>query len=169
VLDPASSTLALSLLASVVEEQSWGVGKAADPGRGGVVYFKNGWLPTETGWIVHSIGLLSEGSQRFVLVFMTDQKQSFEKTVETIESAVALTRAGLFPPTPTPKPSPSRDIHPTWEVTTGPAIERPPGLTPERGIEVPEGCAPALLRTPEPDSGRGLSEDPCLDPSQGGP
>ena len=83
---------ARSLLASIVPGQRWGV-PAATPSWVRV-YFKGGWRPEETGWIVHQVALAERGGRRVALAVLTDGDRSEEYGRETIEG---VTRRVLRP------------------------------------------------------------------------
>jgi hypothetical protein len=73
---------AMGLLASVVEEQRWGLPKAA--GRGWSVFFKGGWRATGRGELVHQVGLLRIGGERVVIAVLTDGQPSREYAIHTV-------------------------------------------------------------------------------------
>ena len=133
VLDGSQTSLAFALLANVVDEQAWGVGAARDVSGVKEVYFKNGWLPGDEGWIVNSVGLLQSTDRTYVVVFMSDRQPEFEAAVRGIENTVALIRPHLFGPasTPTSTPDPGFTPMPTPEST--PAATRTPTVTPPPG------------------------------------
>lgn len=74
---------ALGLLSGIAPEQSWGVPVAAPPGFD--VYFKGGWLPTESGQLVHQGALLERGRRRLGLAVLSDGSPSFDYGVATVE------------------------------------------------------------------------------------
>jgi len=71
------------LLSSIALEQSWGIARAAH-GRF-EAYFKGGWLPTESGQLVHQAALLERGGRRLSVAVLTDGSPSFDYGVETVE------------------------------------------------------------------------------------
>jgi hypothetical protein len=115
--------LAFSLLGGIVDEQAWGVGTATQTRQSAAVYFKNGWLPTHNGWIVHSAGVLAQREEQFIYVFMTDQQPSFEQPVQTIETAVELLQDSVAPGIRKTTPPFGVDIVP-FPTTTRPADRR---------------------------------------------
>ena len=71
------------LLSSIAREQSWGIARAAH-GRF-EAYFKGGWLPTESGQLVHQAALLERGGRRLSVAVLTNGSPSFDYGVETVE------------------------------------------------------------------------------------
>lgn len=71
------------LLSSIAPEQSWGIASAA--GNRFDVYFKGGWLPTDSGQLVHQAALLERGGRRLSVAVLSDGSPSFDYGVQTVE------------------------------------------------------------------------------------
>ncbi len=100
---------AMSLLASIVPEQRWGVGQAQP--RGWKLYFKGGW-GAGTGAVSHQVALLRRGRQRVAIAIMTVGSPSHEYSQATLRGTAkrlvrGLARAPRAAPSPEPAPSPS--------------------------------------------------------------
>ena len=152
VLDVSQTSLAFALLANVVDEQAWGVGAARDVSGVKEVYFKNGWLPGDEGWVVNSVGLLKSTKGTYVVVFMSDRQPEFEAAVHGIEKTVALIRTRLFGPSSTPTSTPDPRVTPVPTPESEPAATRTPTVTPQPGplrdaTTTPVPTEPPALRT----------------------
>jgi len=152
VLDVSQTSLAFALLANVVDEQAWGVGAARDVSGVTEVYFKNGWLPGDEGWIVNSVGLLKSADRTYVVVFMSDRQPEFEAAVHGIEKTVALIRTRLFDPSSTPTATPDPRFTPMPTPESEPAATRTPTVTPQpeplrESTKTPVRTEPPALRT----------------------
>ena len=73
---------AMGLFASVIDEQRWGVPRAA--GKDWAVFFKGGWRATGRGELVHQVGLLRKGGQRVVIAVLTDAQPSQLYAIHTV-------------------------------------------------------------------------------------
>lgn len=73
---------ALRLLASVVEEQRWGVPRAA--GRRWTARFKGGWRTTPRGELVHQAAWLHRGRRDLAIAILTDGQPSRGHAIRTI-------------------------------------------------------------------------------------
>lgn len=73
---------ALGQLGSVVEEQRWGVPRAA--GKRWAVFFKGGWRETEKGQLVHQVALLRNGHRELVIAVLTDGQPSQLYAIHTV-------------------------------------------------------------------------------------
>jgi hypothetical protein len=71
------------LLRDIIERQRWGIPRGA-PG-GTRLFFKGGWRPSETGWIVHQIALVEAYGRRASLAVLTDHDRSREYGRATIK------------------------------------------------------------------------------------
>jgi hypothetical protein len=78
---------ARGLLRSVVPYQRWGIPRALP--RRTRVYFKGGWRPAGSGWIVHQVALLERGRRRMSLAVLTDRDRSEGYGHETIRGIAA--------------------------------------------------------------------------------
>ncbi len=66
----------------VVEEQSWGVPRAA--GKAWAVFFKGGWRATGTGELVHQAALLRHRNRRVAIAVLTDGQPSQLYGIHTV-------------------------------------------------------------------------------------
>jgi hypothetical protein len=78
---------ALRLLASVVEEQRWGLPRAA--GRRWTVRFKGGWRTTLRGELVHQAGRLHRGRRDLAIAILTDGQPSRGHAIRTVHGIAA--------------------------------------------------------------------------------
>ena len=84
VLDPASRSYALKLMAEVIPAQRWGVPAGAPPSL--TVHVKNGWLPLAThGWRIHSIGCFTGRGGNYSIVVLTQDNPTMAYGIATIE------------------------------------------------------------------------------------
>ena len=96
VLDPASRTYALRLMAQVIPAQRWGV-PAGAPDRL-TVHVKNGWLPLPAhGWRVHSIGCFTSRQGSYSIVVLTQDNPSMAYGIRTIEAIATVIHRDLNP------------------------------------------------------------------------
>jgi beta-lactamase class A len=85
VLDPASRSYALKLMAEVIPAQRWGVPAGAPADL--TVHVKNGWLPLAThGWRIHSIGCFTGHGNSYSIVVLTQDNPTMAYGVATIEA-----------------------------------------------------------------------------------
>jgi beta-lactamase class A len=85
VLDPASRSYALKLMAEVIPAQRWGVPAGAPAGL--TVHVKNGWLPLAThGWRIHSIGCFTGHGNSYSIVVLTQDNPTMAYGVATVEA-----------------------------------------------------------------------------------
>jgi len=84
VLDPASRSYALKLMAEVIPAQRWGVPAGAPASL--TVHVKNGWLPLSThGWRIHSIGSFTGHGHSYSIVVLTQDNPAMAYGITTIE------------------------------------------------------------------------------------
>jgi len=84
VLDPASRSYALKLMAEVIPAQRWGVPAGAPASL--TVHVKNGWLPLAThGWRIHSIGSFTGHDGGYSIVVLTQDNPTMAYGITTIE------------------------------------------------------------------------------------
>jgi beta-lactamase class A len=84
VLDPASRSYALKLMAEVIPAQRWGVPAGAPASL--TVHVKNGWLPLAThGWRIHSIGCFTGRGGNYSIVVLTQDNPTMAYGITTIE------------------------------------------------------------------------------------
>jgi beta-lactamase class A len=85
VLDPASRSYALKLMAAVIPGQRWGVPDGAPAGL--TVHVKNGWLPLAThGWRIHSIGCFTGRGGGYSIVVLTQDNPTMAYGITTIDT-----------------------------------------------------------------------------------
>jgi beta-lactamase class A len=85
VLDSASRSYALKLMAEVIPAQRWGVPAGAPAGL--TVHVKNGWLPLAThGWRIHSIGCFTGRGGNYSIVVLTQDNPTMAYGITTIET-----------------------------------------------------------------------------------
>ena len=87
VLDMASRVYARYLMAHVISGQRWGVSAGAP--RGVIVHIKNGWLnyPSDTDWIINSLGIFTATHRVYTIVVLTHDNPSEGYGIDTIEDA----------------------------------------------------------------------------------
>jgi beta-lactamase class A len=84
VLDAASRSYALKLMAEVIPAQRWGVPVGAPASL--TVHVKNGWLPLAThGWRIHSIGAFTGHGHSYSIVVLTQGNPTMAYGISTIE------------------------------------------------------------------------------------
>jgi beta-lactamase class A len=91
LLSPPNTTRVLRYMKDVIDSQAWGVGAGrnqAPPGTN--VYLKNGWYPTDDGWIVNSAGILDGKSGSHIVVILTDSQPSLEEGRQYVSRALEL-------------------------------------------------------------------------------
>lgn len=96
ILGPEHTQLALSHLGDVIESQAWGLGTVRQSQDPASVYFKNGWYPETDGWIVNSVGIVTNGDDRYVIVLLSDAQPSFEEGKVELGQAVSIIRRQLL-------------------------------------------------------------------------
>jgi len=101
VLDKASRVYARYLMAHVVSYQRWGVSAGAP--RGVTVHIKNGWLnyPSDTNWIINSLGIFTATHRVYTIVVLTHDNPSEGYGIDTIEDAAEAINHDLNPGTAT--------------------------------------------------------------------
>ncbi len=90
ILTPELRRYALDLMTKVSDGQRWGVISPA-PERlppGARVGVKNGWYPDDDGWEVNSAGFMiaADGRNGYTIAVLSDRQESFDETVDIIES-----------------------------------------------------------------------------------
>jgi len=118
VLDPASRSYALKLMAEVIPAQRWGVPAGAPASL--TVHVKNGWLPLAThGWRIHSTGCFTGHGGSYSIVVLTQDNPAMAygiATIETIAQAI------------------NHDLHPTAASAVPPSRPLPSSETPDEHI-----------------------------------
>jgi len=89
---PRHRATALHLLATVVPEQRWGIGRVPLPGWS--VYFKGGW-GSGTGAVDHQVVLLRKGDRRVSVAVLTTDSPSHAYAKETLRGVFARLLRGL--------------------------------------------------------------------------
>ena len=96
VLDPASRSYALTLMADVIPAQRWGVPAGAP--RSLVAHVKNGWLPLAPfGWRINSIGGFTGHGTRYSIVVLTQDNPSMAYGIGTVEAIARAVNRDLNP------------------------------------------------------------------------
>lgn len=93
VLNAASRSYALRLMAEVTPSQVWGVPAGAAPGT--TVHLKNGWLPDPDQWDINSIGDFTRHGGDYSIVVLTRDNPDMEYGVSTIEAIARQINAAL--------------------------------------------------------------------------
>jgi beta-lactamase class A len=96
VLDKASRSYELNLMAHVIASQRWGVpaGAPADV----TVHVKNGWLPYPGSvWEINSIGTFTAPRRTYRIAMLTYNNPSMAYGISTIENAAVVIHALLNP------------------------------------------------------------------------
>jgi beta-lactamase class A len=96
VLDAASRSYQLGLMAQVVGWESWGV--TAGTPKGVTWHVKNGWLPDATGWHINSIGTFSGPGKNYMIAVLsdnTDMNDDEQYGIDTIEDIARLLQRDL--------------------------------------------------------------------------
>ena len=111
VLDAASRSFALSLMAQVIPAQRWGVPAGAPADL--TVHVKNGWLPLAThGWRINSIGCFTGHRRGYSIVVLTEDNPTMAYGITTIQRAAEVIHPQLNPGAtafrPASGPAPSR-------------------------------------------------------------
>jgi beta-lactamase class A len=121
VLDSASRSYALGLMAQVIPSQRWGVPAGAPSSF--TVHVKNGWLPRAThGWRIHSIGCFTSKGGNYSIVVLTQDNPTMAYGIATIEGVAKVIHRDLNPGTASVNPPTS--VSPFW----GTPDERIPAL-----------------------------------------
>jgi beta-lactamase class A len=96
VLNDASRSYALNLMAQVIPSQRWGVPAGAPTDL--TVHVKNGWLPLAThGWRIHSIGCFTGQHRGYSIVVLTEDNPTMAYGVTTIQQAAEVIHSQLNP------------------------------------------------------------------------
>lgn len=127
---------ALDLLANIVPEQRWGIGRVAP--RGWTLHFKGGW-GSGTGAVSHQVALLRRGKQRVSIAILTNGSPTHAYSEETLQGVAERLVGGLRKAPPNPAPASAH--------------------TPKRPDETPTP-APAPSAEPAPSSGPAPSAVP---------
>ena len=80
----------LDLMSAVVSGQRWGVSAAARAGER--VALKNGWYPADGGWILNSVGRITDADSDLLLVVLSRGHPAYASGIRTVEEVAALVR-----------------------------------------------------------------------------
>ena len=111
VLNAASRSYALNLMAQVIPSQRWGVPAGAPASL--TVHVKNGWLPLAThGWRINSIGCFTGHHRGYSIVVLTEDNPTMAYGIATIQGAAEVIHRQLNPAAATFLPPPT--AAPSW-------------------------------------------------------
>jgi hypothetical protein len=82
LVPPRHRRYARGLLSQVMAAQSWGIPESLPSGAR--AYFKGGWRPEGSGWLVHQGALVESGDRRVALAVLTDDDRDERYGRETI-------------------------------------------------------------------------------------
>jgi hypothetical protein len=109
VLDKPSRSYALSLMASVIPSQRWGVTAGAPTKL--TAHLKNGWLPDPVLWVINSIGLFTGHQRSYRIAVLTRGNPTMTYGVDTVQAVAEVINHELNPDathiTPPSAPQPS--------------------------------------------------------------
>jgi beta-lactamase class A len=92
--DPAGpvpgGSYVLDLMSAVVSDQDWGVSAAAHAGE--KTALKNGWYPVSGGWILNSLGRITDADSDLLIVVLSRGHSAYSSGVRTVEEVAALVR-----------------------------------------------------------------------------
>jgi hypothetical protein len=95
--DPAGAvpggSYVLDLMASVASDQDWGVSAAAHAGE--KTALKNGWYPVSGGWILNSVGRITDADSDLLIVVLSRGHSSYASGIRTVEQVAALIREAV--------------------------------------------------------------------------
>jgi beta-lactamase class A len=86
-------TYVLDLMASVADDQNWGVSAAA--GAGERTALKNGWYPTSGGWILNSVGRVTGADTDLLIAVLSRGHPSYAAGIRAVEGIAARVRAAV--------------------------------------------------------------------------
>ena len=97
-LSPAVRSDAMALLDGVAAVQRWGL-SAGLPADGPRVGLKNGWYPTDDGWLVHTAGYVvnAAGEPDYVVVILSAGHETLDDGVALVEEVATELHAALRP------------------------------------------------------------------------
>jgi len=98
-LSPAIRTQALDLIDGVVHFQHWGLSAGLPADQAAAVSLKNGWYPTQSGWLVHSAGIVHDaaGQPDYVIAILTADHATLQEGIDIVESIAAQLHAAMRP------------------------------------------------------------------------
>ena len=109
VLDAASRSYALSLMADVTPWQRWGVSAGAPPDM--TVHLKNGWLQDPDLWDINSIGDFTHQDLDYSIAILTSNDPDMAYGVDTVETLARLINKALAEGDANAAPAPERFRH----------------------------------------------------------
>jgi beta-lactamase class A len=83
----------LDLMANVASDQDWGISAAAKQGERTAL--KNGWYPLASGWIINSLGRITDIDSDLLIVILSGGHTSYSSGVHAVEEVAALVRHTL--------------------------------------------------------------------------
>jgi hypothetical protein len=95
VLDKPSRSYALSLMASVIPSQRWGVTAGAPTKL--TAHVKNGWLPDPVLWVINSIGLFTGPHRSYRIAVLTRGNPTMTYGVGTVQAVAEVINHELNP------------------------------------------------------------------------
>ena len=84
---------ALDLMADVASDQDWGISAAARDGERTAL--KNGWYPLSSGWIVNSLGRITDADSDLLIVILSRGHSSYTSGIRTVEEIATLVRQAI--------------------------------------------------------------------------
>ena len=99
VLSPALRAQATDLIDGVAHFQRWGLSAGLPEDQGGTVFLKNGWYPTDAGWLVHSAGVVRDAAGRpdYVVAILSADHASLQDGIDIVEAIATDLHAALRP------------------------------------------------------------------------
>ena len=95
--DPAGAvpggSYVLDLMSAVVSDQDWGVSAAAHAGE--KTALKNGWYPVSGGWILNSVGRITDADSDLLIVVLSRGHSSYATGIRTVEQVAAHIREAV--------------------------------------------------------------------------
>jgi beta-lactamase class A len=80
----------LNLMSGVASDQDWGVSAAAKQGE--KTALKNGWYPLSGGWIINSLGRITDTDSDLLIVVLSRGHSSYASGIRAVEQVAALVR-----------------------------------------------------------------------------
>lgn len=112
VLTPASRRYQLGLMARVIPGQRWGTPAGAPSAV--TVHVKNGWLSDDDGgWHINSIGAFTGQDRNYLLAVLTDNNQSEQYGIDTIQAVARAVHRDLNESTLIPKAQFAANVAPS--------------------------------------------------------
>jgi beta-lactamase class A len=80
----------LNLMAGVASDQDWGVSAAARQGE--TTALKNGWYPLTGGWVVNSLGRITDADSDLLIVVLSRGNGSYASGIRAVEEVATMVR-----------------------------------------------------------------------------